>query len=236
VAERAIASARNGARLKPANDPTINYMTLVRTGYNRCADRYNEARASEPPSGLDLFANHLRPRARVLDLGCGAGTPITKFLAERFMVTGIDFSAQQIRRARLTIPRAEFIESDVMAVGLPAESFDAVVAFFVLFHLPRDEQRELLQRVHNWLVPGGLLLATLSVFNEPPYTEDDFFGVEMYWTNFAQEQYHDLLCSFGFNILSAVAVGHGFSESHPGPAERHPLVLAQKPGGSGGNP
>jgi SAM-dependent methyltransferase len=222
--------------LKPANDLTIDYKTLVRTGYDRCAERYNQARAIEPPSGLDRLAERLQPGTRVLDLGCGGGTPITKFLAERFTVTGIDFSAEQIRRARLSVPRAEFIESDVTAVKFPAESFGAVVAFFVLFHLPRDDQRELLQRVHNWLVPGGLLLATLSVFNEMPYTEPDFFGVEMYWTNFAQEEYHDLLRSFGFNILSATAVGDGFSESHPSPAERHPLVLARKSGGLGGNP
>jgi cyclopropane fatty-acyl-phospholipid synthase-like methyltransferase len=217
--------------MKPANDPTIDYKALVRTGYDRCADRYNEARASEPPSGLALLARHLSPGSRVLDIGCGAGVPVTSSLAGRFRVTGVDFSNEQIRRARLNVPQAEFIESDIMAVKFSAESFDAVVAFFVLFHLPCDEQRELLHRVHDWLVPDGLLLATLSVFNEPPYTENDFFGVPMYWTNFAHEEYHDLVCNLGFEVLSDTAVGHGFSESYAGAAERHPLVLARKVGG-----
>ncbi len=216
--------------MKPANDPMIDYKALVRTGYDRCADRYNEARASEPPTDLSALIRRLSSGARVLDIGCGAGVPITRSLADRFRVTGIDFSSEQIRRARLNVPQAELIESDLMAVSFPADSFDAVVAFFVLFHLPRDEQRNLLRRVHHWLVPGGFLLATISVSNEAPYKEDDFFGVPMYWTNFGHEEYIDLLHNFGFDVLDDTAVGHGFCDSYAGESERHPLVLVRKSG------
>jgi len=147
--------------LKPANDPTIDYKALVRTGYDQVRpplQRYNEVRDAEPPSGLDLLTGSLRPRSRILDIGCGAGIPITNSLANRFSVTGVDFSAEQIQRARVHVPQANFIESDIMALHFPSGSFDGVVAFFVLFHLPCDEQRELLQRVHAWLVPGTFCL------------------------------------------------------------------------------
>jgi cyclopropane fatty-acyl-phospholipid synthase-like methyltransferase len=207
--------------MKPATDPTVDYKQLVRAGYDRCADRYNVARGAEPPSGLDLLTKHLRAGASVLDIGCGAGIPIAKSLAAQFSVTGVDFSTEQIRRARLGIPEAKFIQSDIMAVRFLSGSFDAAVAFFVLFHLPRDQQLELLQLVHTWLVSGGLLLATVSVFNEPPYIEDDFFGAKMYWTNFAEHEYHDLLRSLGYEILSMSTVPDRFSH-------RHPLVLARK--------
>ena len=151
----------------------------------------------------------------------GIGAAIAKSLAAQFSVTGVDFSTEQIRRARLGVPQANFIESDIMTVRFPSESFDAVVALFVLFHLPRDQQQELFQRVHTWLASGGLLLATISVFNEPPYIEDDFFGAPMYWTNFAEHEYHDLLRSLGYEILSMSTVPDRFSH-------RHPLVLARK--------
>src|SRR6516225_219165 len=120
--------------MKPASDPTVDYKELVRAGYDRCADRYNAVRVAEPPSGLDLLTKHLHTGANVLDVGCGAGTPIAKSLAAQFSVTGVDFSTEQIRRARLGVPQANFIESDIMTVRFPSESFDAVVALFVLFH------------------------------------------------------------------------------------------------------
>ena len=202
----------------------------MRAGYDRCADRYNSSRATEPPPGLGLLTARLRAGARVLDLGCGAGIPVTKTLAEKAQVTGVDFSAEQIRRARKNVPGVELIESDIMAVTFPPASFDAVVAFFVLFHLPRVEQIELRRHVHQWLVPGGLFLATVSVFNEEPYIEDDFFGVSMFWTNFSQEEYERLLAQSGFEVLGSTTVGHGYSESYGGSKEHHPLVLAQKGG------
>jgi len=216
--------------MKPANDPMIDYKALVRVGYDRCVDRYNAMRAVESPSALDLLTERVRAGASVLDIGCGAGTPITKSLANRFSVTGVDFSTQQIRRARRDVPQADFIESDIMTVRFPSQSFDAVVAFFVLFHLPQRQQIELLERVHTWLVAGGCLLATLSVFNEPPYIEDDFLGAPMYWTNFAEAEYHDLLRGLGYEILCMATVRDGFSESCTGQNHRHPLVLAQKGG------
>jgi cyclopropane fatty-acyl-phospholipid synthase-like methyltransferase len=40
----------------------------------------------------------------VLELGCGAGVPDTQRLASHFRVTGIDISAEQVRRARTAVP------------------------------------------------------------------------------------------------------------------------------------
>lgn len=220
--------------MRPAGDPGTDYKALVRSGYDRCAVRYAEVRAKESPAGIELLGERLAPGSRVLDLGCGAGSPIARSLAERFAVTGVDFSAEQIRRARRSVPDAEFLESDLLTVDFPRSTFGGVVAFYVLFHLPREEQVELLRRVHGWLAPGGLLLATLSRFDEAPYTEDDFFGVPMYWTHFSWEGYLALLAELGFEIVEKSTVGHGYSQDYGGPAERHPLVLARRPETRGG--
>jgi ubiquinone/menaquinone biosynthesis C-methylase UbiE len=96
------------------------------------------------------FTKHLRTGAAVLDIACGVWIPITKSLAARFWATGVDFSTEQGRRARFGVPQAEFIESDIMTVQFPSGSFDAVVASFALFHLPRDQQPD----YDNALIPG----------------------------------------------------------------------------------
>ena len=98
-----------------------------------------------------------------------------------------------VDRARANVPGGTFIHSDVMSVDFPPSHFDAVVAFCSVFHLPRKEHARLFRRIHGWLKPGGYLMATVSLWNEAAYTEDDFFGVTMYWSNYGLEEYKEML-------------------------------------------
>ena len=211
--------------MRPATDATVDYKNLVRDGYNACAADYAAARTSGP-APLDVLLARLDPDAEVLDLGCGCGEPIASTLAKNHHVTGVDFSSEQIRRAKENVPSATFMEADIAEVQFDSARFDAVVAFYVIFHLPRSEQRELLRSIYRWLKPGGYLLATLSVWNEDPYTED-FFGVEMYWTNYALEEYVQFVEEIGFERLETSVLSHGYAEDRP--VETHPLVFVRKP-------
>ena len=177
---------------------------------------------------LTLLSERLGDGASVLDIGCGAGIPVARALAERFEVTGVDLSGEMILRARTNVPGANFIHGDITSVEFPDSSFDAVVAFYSIFHLPREEHAVLFSRVHDWLKPGGYLMCTLSHSSEPAYTEDDFFGVTMYWSNYGLGDYTDMLTGLGFGILRSSRIGDGFSESHESPGENHPLVFARR--------
>src|SRR5262249_19918841 len=93
---------------------------------------------SRPPAG-----------ARVLELGCGSGSPETRRLAQRFALTGVDISPRQVDRAREAVPEAEFICADFTELELPARSYDAVAAFYVFNHVPRDLLEPLLVNIHG---------------------------------------------------------------------------------------
>jgi len=83
---------------------------LVRRGYDAISHAYRDdagrSDPEQPGESTDPYAGWvaelaalLRPRARVLDLGCGAGVPATKLLAARnFDVLGLDISAVQVAR------------------------------------------------------------------------------------------------------------------------------------------
>ena len=213
--------------MEPARDPHINYKALVRHGYDACAGAYEAARRVEANSELRLIIDRLPHGARVLDVGCGAGVPVAQTLAAHAHVTGVDISTEQIRRARANVPAGVFIEGDIMAQDFPPAHFDAAVAYYSLFHLPREEHPEFFRRLDTWLKPGGHALITVTGQAEPAYTEHDFFGVTMYWSNWGLDDYRALLAAAGFKVLSTGTVGHGYFEETGAPVESHPYLFVE---------
>jgi SAM-dependent methyltransferase len=176
---------------------------MVRRGYDRISAAYRDD-VGDTKAGYPVWLNtHLFPRvtppAKVLDLGCGNGVPGTRMLGERFDVTGVDISPVQISRARQLVPRATFIRADMASLEFPQDSFQAVVSFFALIHIPIEEQRELLGRVSTWLAPGGLFLATVG--HASCTRVGDFYGAPMYWSHADAATYCTWLGDAGIDVI-----------------------------------
>jgi ubiquinone/menaquinone biosynthesis C-methylase UbiE len=116
---------------------------IVEAGYDRVAHDYARLEGeSEWPRmrWLKRTLNELEPGSSVLDLGCGSGDPADIEIAREYKVTGVDISQAQIDLARGNVPTGSFIHGDAGSVEFPASSFDAVVSFYALEHIPREEQ------------------------------------------------------------------------------------------------
>jgi cyclopropane fatty-acyl-phospholipid synthase-like methyltransferase len=183
---------------------------IVADGYDTIAARYlawSDLRPSpQRMQHLERLLGLLEPGAEVLELGCGAGLPVTHALARRCRVTGVDISAVQIALAREHVPGATFIQADMAALELPPRSFDAVVGFYTLTHVPRDEHAGLLARIRGWLRPGGLMFATMGAGDSPGAVEPDWLGAPMYWSHFGADTNRALVRQAGFTIESAEVV------------------------------
>jgi SAM-dependent methyltransferase len=146
---------------------------LVGRGYDAAADEFaawqQEITSSTRLDRLEGLLGLLPDRPDVLELGSGAGVLSTRMLAERAKLVGVDISAEQVRRAGERVPDAEFVLADVTAVDFPPASFDAVVAFYVMNHVPREELRPLVGRIATWLRPGGYLLSTFGASDLPAW-------------------------------------------------------------------
>ncbi len=210
-----------------ADDLNLDYREMVRQGYDACAEEYGASRKVEAGVEIRGLIERLADGALVLDVGCGAGVPIARSLSRRYRVTGVDVSREMVRLARRNVPEGEFVCGDVMSVAFDEGSFDAVVAFYSIFHLPREEHRGLFERIYGWLRPGGYFLCTLSDRNEEAHVEDDFFGVRMFWSNFGLEGYLGMLREVGFEVLDVGVAGGGWGDWVEAEEERHPLVLAR---------
>lgn len=199
---------------------------LVRQGYDRISNAYRDDAGAEDINYRLWLQTHLFPRllslARVLDLGCGNGVPATRMLAERFDVVGVDISDVQISRARRLVPTATFVRADIASVEFPPESFDAVVSFFALIHVPVEEQPGILGKVSAWLAPGGLFLATVGHHSWTGVT--DFHGADMYWSQADASTYWAWLSDVGIDVVEREFVAEE-------PYDGHELILGvRQPG------
>jgi SAM-dependent methyltransferase len=183
---------------------------IVAAGYDRIADRYLEWSALRPSparqSELDLTDDLIPAGADVLELGCGAGIPMTVRLAAGRRLTGIDLSSEQIARAHRNVPDATFEVADMTTWRAAPASLDAVVAFYSLTHVPRDRQAELFSHVREWLRPGGVFIASLGVEDDPGGVEEDWLGVPMYFSHFSARVNRRLLVEAGFVVERAEVV------------------------------
>jgi cyclopropane fatty-acyl-phospholipid synthase-like methyltransferase len=172
--------------------------------YDRIADAWRDARVAgavtfrERP-WVDRLVLPLLPDARILDAGCGCGVPIASYLVGLgFEVVGLDGSARLLELARAAMPGTQFILGD-MRTADPAGSFDAIVAWDSVFHLPRDEHREIFRRFRSWLRPGGRLLVSLGGSADAEL-RSEMHGATFFYSAHEPSEALDLLEGVGFEV------------------------------------
>ena len=180
---------------------------IVEQGYDRIAERYAmwaaQVWSDERARYMGLIVSSLPDRAEVLELGCASGGPTTQALAARFRLTAVDLSARNVELARANVPSASFLHADMTKLEIEPASFDAVVAFFSIIHVPREEQAGLLTQIARWLRPGGLFVATMGASATENGYEEDWLGAPMYWSHFDAETNRGLVEAAGLVVTSA---------------------------------
>jgi len=182
-----------------SNDPK----RVVERGYDRVAHEYARLEGeSEWPrmQWLRKLLNRLEPGSSVLDLGCGSGDPADVEISKEHKVTGIDISQTQINLARQNVPTGHFLQGDAGSVEFPPTSFDAVVSFYTLEHIPREEHKTVLRCIYKWLRAGGLLLISIEAgdFDD---VMGEWLGVPMFISCFDPETMRRMVNEAGFELF-----------------------------------
>ena len=201
---------------------------IVRRGY----DVVSQAYRGDAFEYAGSVYQHLLERAfagiadglEILDLGCGNGIPVSQVLAQSHHVTGCDISKVQLQRAQTLIPSARFVLGDIAHLCFRPESFDGVVAFYSIIHVPVEEHARVIRDIARCLRPGGLLLATVG-HTAWTGTEDDWQGVpggRMYWSHAGRASYLQWLADAGLVVE--------WDEFVPEGKGGHTVVFGRRPG------
>lgn len=222
----------------------IQALSSVEHGYDLLAPKFDHTPFRTPDGVLDATAEALRPLGPFgdgLDVCCGTGAG-TQVLASacRGRITGVDFSAGMLARARTAHPEAELVRADVRALPF-AGAFDLAVTFGALGHLLPSERPALFSGVHRALRPGGVFAfpigapppigsfwywallgfdVTMRIRNavwRPPFV--------MYYRTCPLSAVRDDLAAAGFTVTTRPLAALGRREDG---SPRYRLVLARK--------
>jgi len=208
------------------NPDSNNPKRVVELGYDKVAHDYAQLEGEiEWPRmrWLKALLTRLEPGSSVLDLGCGSGDPADVEISKVHKITGVDVSQVQINLARQNVPAGNFIQADAGSVDFPPASFEAVVSFYTIEHIPRKEHQALLGHIHQWLRAGGFLLISMEAGDY-----DDIFGewlgVPMFISCYDPEVMKQMVTEAGFDLLDA-AIETQVEQNHEIP---YLWVLARK--------
>lgn len=125
---------------------------------------------------LGRFAERLRGRGVVCDMGCGPGH-IARYLADQGIeVAGVDLSPGMVAQAAALNPDLSFHVGNMLALGEADEAWAGIAAFYSIIHIPRDRVVAALRELWRVLRPDGLLLLAFHLGDEELLHVDEMWS------------------------------------------------------------
>lgn len=185
-------------------DPDANHSEISETVvdlYRDHAADFDRLRGKEMVEApwFERFLSHLSPASHLLDIGCGSGEPIARYLIEHgHRVTGVDSSEALIALCRSRFPEQVWHVGDMRLLDT-GEQYDGLIAWHSFFHLKQDDQRAMFPRFAKHAKPGAALIFT-SGPNEG-VAIGEWQGKSLYHASLGAQEYRMLLKENDFQVL-----------------------------------
>lgn len=128
------------------------------------------------PFQIELFREHVSPKMRVLDVGCGYGRTMQELREAGYSnLTGVDFSQGMIDQGKALYPHLDMMRMQGETLPFEDKSFDAVVLLAVLTCIVLDqEQARLIGEIERVLNDGGVVFVNDFLINSDKRNTDRY--------------------------------------------------------------
>jgi ubiquinone/menaquinone biosynthesis C-methylase UbiE len=164
------------------------------------ADRQREV--GNERAWLDQFTALLRQGSSILDIGCGSGEPVARYLIDQgFVVEGVDSSPTLIGFCRERFPQQSWHVADMRTLALK-RTYNGLLAWDSFFHLSHDAQRRMFPVFKRHASPNAALMFTSGTSHGEAI--GSYRGEPLYHASLAAEEYRALLNANGFRVVAHV--------------------------------
>ena len=154
------------------------------------------------------------------------GEPIARyFIAQGFLVTGVDSSASLIEKCVTRLPIHRWVVSDMRELSLE-ETFDGIIAWDSFFHLTPDEQRRMFDVFASHATPTATLMFTSGP--AAGVAIGNYAGDPLYHASLDPNEYRTLLHTHGFEVRHHVAEDRESGNHTVWLAQRHARTSSKK--------
>lgn len=142
--------------------------------YNEHADEFKN-RTQNVSFNLirERFCKYLKPKAKILDFGCGAGRDSKAFVDLGYQTEALDGSIEMVKiasdYAEIPVRHCLFKDFDEL------NKYDGIFACASILHVPYKEQRDLIQRMSKALYKQGVLYISYKYGENERQDGDRFF-------------------------------------------------------------
>ncbi len=153
---------------------------------------------------INKFITSLPKKAKILDIGCGAGRDVVYFTEENCEAIGIDISEGLLQEARERYPNAKFEKMDFTKTTFPNELFDGLWCMASLSDVPKLKTTEVLNEFNRILKNNGIIfIATKEGEGEKIISKKKYNNSPRFYSFFKEEELHNLLTKTNFEVVSS---------------------------------
>lgn len=176
---------------------------IVKNDYDNIAEMYvkncSEFEFYKP--FVDNFIRSLSGK-KILDVGCGHGVFTNYFYQKGLIAVGVDFSKNLLKVAKENYPNITFIEKDICDFTTKVK-YNGIFIKNVLFHLPDDDLKRVLNNLEEYLEQNGKICILLEIpreAGEQIVTEEFDENLKVYYNYLMPEKVVNLLENANFSV------------------------------------
>lgn len=181
----------------------------VKRDYDMIADEYaiEFGKLYEDLEVVEKFLDKLKPNSKILDLGGGTGKLTDLFIQKGHKAICYDFSKEMMKKAREYYPNIPYILDDMLNIEIHFEknTFDGIIAFYSLFHIPKEDLNNVFISINNILKEDGVFCFVVQLgdgeqFIDEPYLKEEGKGI-LYFNFFTKNLIEQILIDNNFEKL-----------------------------------